>query len=107
MRQPCERSTSPNASRLMSWRSPGAQARSASGPPAATPEPREREQPAADEVAGEVLLADLERAPLPVVADLREGRQDHLPQDCLDAERREALVEHGVRAGLVVVRGSP
>lgn len=52
-----------------------------------------------------MLLVDVELALLPVVADLRERRQDHLPQDGFDAERGEALVEHGLQAGLVVVAG--
>ena len=86
----------------MSCVSPGAQARSASGP---VPRPRksgEREQPAADEVAREVLLADVDLSALPAVADLFQGGQHHLVQHLLEAECGEALVEHGVGGGLVV-----
>ena len=52
MRQPCERRTSPNASRLMSWRSPGAHARSASGPP-----PRPQSRPIASSRPRTMLVA--------------------------------------------------
>ena len=68
----------------------------------AAPEPGERKQPAADEVAREVLLADLDLAPLPAVADLLQGGQHHLAQRLLQAERSKALVEHRVSGGLVV-----
>src|SRR5580765_1146807 len=68
----------------------------------AAPEPGKREQPAADQVAGEVLLADLDLAPLPAVADLLQDGQHHLAQRLLEAERSKALVEHRVRGALVV-----
>ena len=86
----------------MSCVSPGAQARSASGP---VPRPQNRasaKQPAADEVAREVLLADLDLAALPAVADLLQGGQHHVAQRLLEAERSKALVEHRVSGGLVV-----
>ena len=68
----------------------------------AAPEPGKRKQPAADEVAREVLLADLDLAPLPAVADLLQDGQHHLAQRLLQAERSKALVEHRVSGGLVV-----
>ena len=71
-------------------------------PAAATPESREGEQPAADHVAREVLLADVDRPFLPVEADLSQGRQDDVAQDDVEAERRQGLVEHRVHAGLVI-----
>jgi hypothetical protein len=49
-----------------------------------------------------VLFADLDLAPLPTVADLLQDGQHHLAQRLLQAECREALVEHGVGGGLVV-----
>ena len=52
----------------------------------AAPEPGEREQPAADQVASEVLLADVDLAALPAVADLLQGGQHHLAQNLLEAE---------------------
>ena len=68
----------------------------------AAPETGEREQPAADEIARKVLVADIDLAALPAVADLFQGGQHHLAQHLLQAERREALVEHRVGGGLVV-----
>ena len=68
----------------------------------AAPEPGKRKQPAADEVAREVLLADLDLAPLPAVADLLQDGQHHVAQRFLQAECSKALVEDRVSGGLVV-----
>ena len=68
----------------------------------AAPKPGERKQPAADEVARKVLLADLDLAPLPAVADLLQDGQHYLAQRFLQAERSQALVERRVSGGLVV-----
>ena len=48
----------------------------------AAPEPGQREQPATDQVAREVLLADIDLAALPAVADLLQGGQHDLAQHC-------------------------
>ena len=102
MRQECERRTSANASSGDVVRLAGRAGEERERTRSAAPEPGEREQPAADEVAREVLVADLDLAALPAVADLFQGGQHHLAQHQLQPERREALVEHRVGGGLVV-----
>ena len=72
------------------------------GAPSSAPEPGKPKQPAADEVAREVLLADLDLAPLPAVADLLQDGYHHVVERFLQAERSKALVEHRVSGGLVV-----
>src|SRR4029078_862121 len=61
----------------------------------------------ADEVAREVLLADLDVAALPAVADLFQGGQHHVAQRLLHAERSQALVERRVSGDLVVAVDRP
>ena len=80
MRQPCERRTSANASRVMSCVSPGAQERSASGPLPRSQNRASAKEPAAGKVSREVLLADLDLAALPAVADLFQGGQHNVAQ---------------------------
>ena len=73
---------------------------------AAAPEARQREQPPADDRGGEVLLSDVEPATLPFVPDPAQHREDQLPQDGLEREPRERLVEDRMDGTLVVcVRG--
>ena len=105
IRHPCERRTSPNAIRPMSCSSPGAQARTASGPPPRLQSREQREEALADDRGGEVLLPDLERAALPVVPDPAQHRQDQVTQDGLQREPSEGLVEDRVDGSLVVVVG--
>jgi hypothetical protein len=73
---------------------------------AAAPQAGEGEQSLTDEVAGEVLLPDLELSALPFPADLPQRREDQLPQDRLEREAGQRLVEHRVHCCFVVgVRG--
>jgi NAD(P)-dependent dehydrogenase (short-subunit alcohol dehydrogenase family) len=60
------------------------------------------QQPGADHVAREVLLADRERALLPLAPDLGERRKDEVAQHGFQPERREALIQHLVHGGFVV-----
>ena len=66
-------------------------------PGAGLPALRHREQPALDEVAGEVLVADGELAALPAPADLAEQGQDDVA-DAGHGAAREGGVEQGVEA---------
>jgi hypothetical protein len=49
-----------------------------------------------------VLLADRERALLPLAPDLGEGRKDEVAQHGFQAERRGALIQHLMHGGFVV-----
>ena len=102
IRQPCERSTRPNAISPMSCRSPGAQARIASGPP-----PRPHRRARASNRSRTRLLAKcscpISSAPaLPLRADLAQHRENEVAQDGLEREPSEYLVENRVHRRLVV-----
>ena len=59
----------------------------------ATPATAERHEPAADEVAREVLLRDRDLAALPSLADVLQQRQDHFAQERLEAQRRDQPID--------------
>jgi hypothetical protein len=102
MRQPCERSTRPNAIRPMSWRSPGAQARMASGP---LPRPHRRARPSSrsrTRFTCEVLLPDLELAALPGRADVTNAGKDQVAQHGLERVSGERCIERRMHGGFVV-----
>ncbi len=72
------------------------------GSRAAAPEPGEREQPPPDQIAGEMLLADLDAALLPTAADGDKRRQDEIADERLEPESGQSVVQRGLNAGFVV-----
>ena len=102
MRQEYERRTSPNASSGNVVRLAGRASEERERARPAAPEPGERKQPAADEVAREMLVPmsiSPRSQPSPILP--RVGSTTWLEHQ-LQPERREALVEHRVDGGLVV-----
>ena len=75
---------------------------------ARVPATADPQQPAPDQVAGEVLLCDCRLARRPPLAELDEVGEDHGAEDSLDRERGEQGVERRLGAGLVeAVERSP
>jgi len=72
-------------------------------PGAAIPTSREAEQPASEELAGEMLLAHRRFAPRPALTELVQVRQHKVREHCLGRELRQDAVECGLRGALVEV----
>ena len=62
-------------------------------PGSPAPQPCQRQQAPPDQVAREVLLADIELAFLPAAADLGEGREDQVAHERFEPDGGEAVVE--------------
>ena len=101
MRQPRARSARPKAISGRSCSSPGAQARTASGPRALSPAARQAEQTPAHDVAREVLLGDARSARLPALAEVVQVRDEEITQERVEAQGRERPVERRLGRGLV------
>ena len=65
------------------------------------PSAGERAQPAADHVAGEVLLRDASLGRGPALAEVVQEGQDHPAEGGVEVQRSEGAVESGLRRGLV------
>ena len=70
-------------------------------PVPAPPTPREPGEPAADDIAGEVLLTDAGRPARPTVAEIGEVRHDDIAQGGAQRQVGQQAVEHGLRGRLV------
>ena len=68
----------------------------------AAPEPRQREQPASDQVAGEMLLADLDAALLPTAPDGAQCGEDEIAYEGLEPEGGQPVIQRGLNGGFVV-----
>jgi Fasciclin domain len=64
--------------------------------PAVSPAAGQRVQPAADHVAGEVLLGDADRATRPTLAEVMQVRQQDVAQHGFHGQDGEHPVEHGL-----------
>ena len=99
--QPRAASARPKLISGRSWSSPGAHARTARRACRVGPAASKAEQPAAQQIAREMLLRDARLSPLPATTEVGEVRKHHVAQHRLEPERREQTIECRVRRRLV------